>query len=150
MVENTNAKNTNKVYVNLFLKGKNNYTGSKDGKYYYVFPSSKDNETVRGDVLYWVLVFRDEATFNKKCAWERVDADMVSSIKEKVDEKTGKTWLSGMLFDNVEKKAYFLGMWDNTIKSPGRDNDKWISLKETEYRERKETPDKTDEENLPF
>lgn len=150
MVENTNAKKTNKVYVNLFLKGKNNYTGSKDGKYYYVFPSGKDNDNVVWGILYYVLVFRDESTFNKKCAGERVNADMVSSIKLKEDEKTGRTWLSGMLFDNVEKKAYFLGMWDNTFKSPGKDNDKYLSLTETEYRERATSSNEAEKENLPF
>ena len=86
--------------------------------------------------------------FDKKCAGERVDADLIASIKDRSNDKG--SWLWGMLFDNENKKAYFINMWDNSFKSPGKDNDKYISLTETEYRERPTTNTETERENLPF
>ena len=73
---------------------------------------------------------------------------MVASIKDRSNDKG--SWLWGMLFDNEEKKAYFLNMWDNTFKSPGKDNDKYLSLTETEYRERATSSNEAEKENLPF
>lgn len=136
-----------RVYINLYKKGKDNFTWEKDGKYFYVFPASQDHQVIN-DIVYWVLVFRDKVQFDKKCGGERVNADMVASIKDRSNDKGH--WLWGMLFDNEEKKAYFLNMWDNSFKAPGKDNDKYLSLTETEYRERVTSTTEEEKESLPF
>lgn len=136
-----------RVYINLYKKGNDNYTGEKDGKYFYVFPSSPERQ-MTSDIVYWILVFRDKAQFDRKCAGERVDADMIASIKDRSNDKGH--WLWWMLFDNDEKKAFFINMWDNSFKSPGKDNDKYLSLTETEYRERETSTNEEEKESLPF
>lgn len=136
-----------RVYINLYKKGKDNFTWEKDGKYFYVFPASQDHQVIN-DIVYWVLVFRDKVQFDKKCWGERVNADMIASIKDKSNDKGH--WLWGMLFDNEEKKAYYLNMWDNSFKAPGKDNDKYLSLTETEYRERATSSNDEEKESLPF
>jgi len=40
-----------------------------------------------------------------------------------------------MLFDNPNKKAFFITLYNNEMKAPGKEHDKLIILKETEYRE---------------
>ncbi len=141
------ADKANRVYINLYKKGNDNFTGEKDGKFFYVFPSSPERQ-MTSDIVYWLLVFNTKEAFDKKCAGERVDADMIASIKDRSNDKGSRLW--GMLFDNENKKAYFINMWDNSFKSPGKDNDKYISLTETEYRERPTTNTETERENLPF
>ena len=141
------AEKAKRVYINLYKKGKDNFTWEKDGKYFYVFPASQDHQVIN-DIVYRVLVFRDKIQFDKKCAGERVNADMVASIKDKSNDKGH--WLWGMLFDNEEKKAFFLNMWDNSFKAPGKDNDKYLSLTETEYRERVTSTTEEEKESLPF
>jgi hypothetical protein len=80
------AERANRVYVNLFKKGNDNFTGEKDGKYFYVFPAGKEHQVIN-DIVYWVLVFRDKVQFDKKCSGERVNADMVASIKDRSNDK---------------------------------------------------------------
>lgn len=141
------ADKANRVYINLYKKGNDNYHGEKDGKFFYVFPSSPERQ-MTSDIVYWVLVFNTKEAFDKKMAGERVDADMIASIKDRSNDKW--SWLWGMLFDNENKKAYFLNMGDNSFKAPGKDNDKYLSLTETEYRERPTTNSDEEKENLPF
>ena len=136
-----------KVFVNLYVKGKDNYTGEKDGKYYYVFPATSKDGVARKS-LYYLLVFKDKANFDKKCAGERINADLIAWIWEK--EKDWRTWLWGMLSDDGEKKSYWIGLYDNKLKSPGKDNDKLLTLTETEYRERNTGSSELEENGLPF
>lgn len=141
------ADKANRVYINLYKKGENNFTWEKDGRYFYVFPSSPERQ-MTSDIVYWVLVFNNKEAFDKKCNGDRVDADMIASIKDRSNDKG--SWLWWMLFDNENKKAYFLNMWDNSFKAPGKDNDKYLSLTETEYRERPTTSSDEEEKSLPF
>lgn len=141
------ADKAKKVYINLYKKGDDNFIWEKDGKYFYVFPSSQERQ-LTSDIVYWVLVFKNKDTFDKKCNWERVDADLIASIKERSNERG--TYLSGMLFDNDEKTAFFINMWDNSFKSPGKDNDKYLALTEAEYRERTTSSTEAERANMPF
>jgi hypothetical protein len=45
-----------------------------------------------------------------------------------------------MLFDNDNKKAYFVNVYSNDTKGPGKDHDFMLVVKETEYRERPVSP----------
>ena len=91
------ADKANRVYINLYKKGNDNFTGEKDGKYFYVFPSSPERQ-MTSDIVYWLLVFNTKEAFDKKCAGERVDADLIASIKDRSNDKG--SWLWWMLFEN--------------------------------------------------
>jgi hypothetical protein len=39
------------------------------------------------DIVYWVLVFKDKIAFDKKVNGDRVDADLVASIKDRSNDK---------------------------------------------------------------
>jgi SOS-response transcriptional repressor LexA len=45
-----------------------------------------------------------------------------------------------MIFDNGNKQAFFVNVYDNDMKTPDKDYDKLIIVKETERRE-KGTPE---------
>ena len=75
-----------RVYINLYKKGNDNFHGEKDGRYFYVFPSSPERQ-MTSDIVFWVLVFNTKEAFDKKMAGERVDADLIASIKDRSNDK---------------------------------------------------------------
>lgn len=106
---------------------------SKDWLHYYVFSAGDEKREATG-VIYWALCYSNEETFNQKLEGERVDADFIASIKEFTKED--KSRLGWMLFKNEEKKAYFVNLYDNEMKTPEKNYDKLLVLTETEYREK--------------
>ena len=137
----------NRVYVNLYKKNEDNYYWEKDWLYFYLIPSRLEYQAQ--DIIYWVCVYKSKDKFDKRMDpdnKEKIEADIFWSIKERSSEKG--IWYWWVLFDNVDKKAYFLNLYDNTLKWPDSksNNDKTLTLTETEYRERP-TPST---ENDPF
>jgi len=133
----------NKEFVNLFTLKNDNHHWEANGKFYYLFPAwaEKQMEGIR----YRMLIFDNEADYKTRLdGKEKVDAKMICSIKEKSNDKG--TWLGWMLFDRDNKKAFFVNLYDNNMKAPGKEHDKLIVLKETE---RRELPKKA-EEKSPF
>lgn len=123
-----------KIYVDFFTVGNNSFKGEKNGHYYYLFPTSAEKQMEW--VLYWLLVFKSKENFDARMKWEKVDADMIAGIKERTNEQW--TWLWWMLFDNEEKKAFFISLFDNNMVAPGKEHAKTLVLKETDYREKPE------------
>lgn len=124
----------NKTYINLkAIENQKWFTWEKDSKNYLVVPASDEKAASTG-TLFWAFVYNNQETFNEKMAGKRVDADRIASIKE--FSKEGKTWLWGMMFDNENKKAYFVNLYDNEMRTPDKDFDKLLVLTETERREK--------------
>lgn len=133
-----------KVVVNLEKKDKN-FIWEKDGKYYYLFPTS-DVKYAETQIAYWMLVFGDKESWEKKVNWDRdVKATTVVWIKERVADDWHSR-LSWMMFDNENKKAWYVNLNDSTFNNPGEEAKKYLAIKEAEYRERWTG----DRDNLPF
>jgi hypothetical protein len=130
-------RNNTYVELNQAPSGKA-WTGTKDGQYYWVF-QSRDEQYQANGTLYWLLVYNDEEKYNRKIAGERLDADLMASIKEKTSSRDGSTWLGGMVFDNPNKKAFFVNLQFNEAKSEDKNFDALLSIKETEFREKGES-----------
>lgn len=82
-------------------------------------------------------MYKNEETFKQKLSGEKVDADLIASIKEHESEKGAR--YGWMMFDNENKQAFFVNVYDNDMRTPDKDYDKLLVIKETERRE-KETP----------
>lgn len=123
-----------KIYVNLNqTSNKKWFSGEKWWQYFYVFPSSEEALASKG-IAFRCLVYNNKETFDKKLAWERIDADLIASIKEHNSDKG--LWYGGMMFDNSNKQAFFVNVYDNDMKTPDKDYDKLLVVKETERREK--------------
>lgn len=126
-----------KTYIHLmFNEWKKWFTWEKDGKYYYVVPAGDAKSAATG-VLFRCFIYHTKEAFDEKLSGKYVDADQIASIKE--FHKNDKTRLWGMLFDNPNKKAFFINLYDNDMRSPDKNYDKLLVLAETEWRE-KSTP----------
>lgn len=131
------------IYVELQANWKF-LVGEKNGKHYCMFDATDEQKATKG-TMYRVLVFNDGETLSKKLAGERVDADQICWIKEMTGENG--TRFSGILFNNDEKRAFFVNVYENKTKGPGSEYDKLLKLKETEWKERSNSiPDKFPEE----
>lgn len=134
-----------KVIVNLEKKDKS-FIWEKDGKYYFLFPTS-DIKYAETQIAYWMLVFDDKDARTKKINWDRdVKALTVVWIKERSADDW-HSWLSWMMFDNENKKAWYVNLNDSTFGKPGEEVKRYLSIKEAEYRERGTW---NRDENLPF
>ena len=137
----------NRIYISLYKIGDDIYVWEKDWKYFYIFPASKKNKSrtitwdfiyklddyiIHWNVIYWLLVFNSKEIFDKRVSGEKVDADMVATIKARRNDRWG--WLVWMLFDNKNRKAYFIDLTDDNSKW---DNncDRCLILIETIYKE---------------
>lgn len=126
-----------KLFIELFKTDKWR-KGEKDETYYYMFETSPQTAAEKG-VVYWVLYFNNKDNYEKKLAGERdVTADGIIGIKEKPGENG--IWYSGMKFDNENKKAFYVNLYDNNMKDPAKQYDKLLVMKEAEYREPKVKP----------
>lgn len=126
-----------KIFVNLF-KTDRGFKGegmlNNRPAYFYSWATSPEKFAETG-VAYWTSVYFSQEDFNKKMAWDRdIKSDLMAGIKEKNSDKG--VWYGGMLFDNANKKAYFVNLYNNDTPAPGKDHDKMLVVKETEYRER--------------
>lgn len=131
-----------KTYIDLYeTSNKKWFKGTKDGINYYLF-SAGDERRNADWIIYWCLWYKDADKFNAKLNWEKVDADYITSIKE--FNKNGKNRLWGMFFMNDERKAFFVNLYENDMKTPDKEYDKQLVLTETEYREKTIAPAKTD------
>ena len=120
-----------KIYVELFeADSKKGFYWTKNDQYYYLFPA---NDVTKG-VVYRMLVFDNQADFDKRMAGERIDAKQIVWIKEMNWEKW--IWYSWMLFDRDQKKAWYVNLYDNVAPSPEKNYSKLIVIKAAEYRER--------------
>lgn len=127
------------AFVNLYKQDwkEDSFYWEKDWRFYYVFPTSEEWKSKQ--VYYRVAVFDDKDQFEKRRAWERVDWKLFFGIWMKQSKNNPEnTWLWGMIFDDENKKAYFVNLKDNTFKKEWRNHDKYLQLTETEYREKKE------------
>lgn len=123
-----------KIYVNLKqTANKKWFSGEKWWQFFYVFPASEEALSSKG-IAYRCLVYNSEEIFKQKVAWERVDADLIASIKEHQSDKW--LWYGGMMFDNTNKQAFFVNVYDNDMRTPDKDYDKLLIIKETERREK--------------
>lgn len=129
---------TEKKFVPLTEKNKW-FAWEKDWRYYYVFNAWEEALRTKW-VVYRCLVYFNQDDFNKKLEWEKIDADLISSIKERNNDKG--TWLSWMIFDNDNKQSFFVNIYDNAMKTPEKDYDKLLVLTEAEWREKWESSDK--------
>jgi len=120
------------------------FKGESDWKFFYVFEPS-DQKKQESGVAYYCLVFKDVETFNRKVAWEKVDADIVFWLREKTSERW--PWISWLFIDNEAKQSFWVNMYPNRLKGPWAAHDFELVFKDAEYRER--TP-VAREEDAPF
>jgi len=133
-----------KANVSLEKKDKC-FTWKRDGKFFYLFPTS-DVKYAETQVAYWMLVFDNEDDWLKKIWGDRdVKAQGVVGIKEKVKDNWD-SWLWWMMFDNDNKRTWFVNLYESTFNKPGEEVNKYLVIKETEYRERGTGA----RDNLPF
>lgn len=131
-----------KTYIDLYeTSNKKWFKGTKDWINYYLFSAGDERKNNDG-IIYWCLGYKDIEKFNAKLNWEKVDADYITSIKE--FNKNWKTRLWGMFFMNDDRKAYFVNLYENDMKTPDKEYDKQLVLTETEYREKAIAPAKED------
>ena len=121
-----------KTYVDLFWIKSNSFKGEKDGLFFNVFPTS-DEHQAKG-TLYRCAVYDNQEDYEKNLAWERINSKFFFGIKERWEGENMR--LSWMLFKEEEKKSYFVNMYDNKLKQPGKEHDKLLILKEAERREK--------------
>ena len=138
------ADDVKRVSISLQKKDKN-FIWEKDWKYYFLFPTS-DIKYAETQIAYWMLVFDDKDARTRKINWDRdVKAISVVWIKEHVWDDW-HSWLSWMMFDNENKKAWYVNLNESTFNQPGEEPGKYLSIKDAEYRER----GTWDRDNLPF
>lgn len=123
-----------KIYVNLKeTENKKGFSWEKWWQYYYVFPASEEMFNSKW-IVYRALMYTNKENFDKKVAGERIDADLISSVKEHQNDKG--TWYWGMMFNNDTRQAFFVNIYDNEMKTPEKNYDKLLVINETEWREK--------------
>lgn len=128
--------------VKLF-KNNNAFTWEAESKFFYVFQPSQQKTQETGN-LYYVLVFTDKDTFDRKKAWERVDADIVFWLKEKQSERW--PWISWLYINHNDKQSFWVNMYSNKMKGPDSTEDYVLTFKDAEYRE----PRVSNDSDTPF
>ena len=123
----------NEIYINLLKEwnGKSFVGKAKDGTTYLII-QAKEEKYAQDRTVYWLLGYKSEETYKKKLSGERVDADIISAIKER-DGKDGSKFYSGTIFNNKDKQAFFVNLYTPAEKREGVDL--LLKLTQTEYRE---------------
>lgn len=123
----------NEIYINLLKEwnGKSFVWKAKDGTTYLII-QAKEEKYAQDRTVYWLLGYKSEETYKKKLSGERVDADIISAIKER-DGKDGSKFYSGTIFNNKDKQAFFVNLYTPAEKREGVDL--LLKLTQTEYRE---------------
>ena len=122
-----------KTYVELTKQSGWTFTWNKDWLYYKMFLASEEHQL--GGTIYRCAVYNNQEDFFKSVSWERIDSTYFLWIKERGE--WADTWLSGMLFMEDKKQSFFVNLYDNKLKQPGKEHDKLLILKEAEWREKK-------------
>lgn len=139
MTENNTAATpvaqNNTLYVEMKkeFNGKSYRGKSKDGTNYLLI-QAKEEKYQQDGTVYWLLGYTSEEKYQQKLAGERVDADIITAIKERKGQ-TGDPWYSGAIFDNKNKTAHYINLYQPREQKEGVDL--LLAFKPTEYKEYK-------------